>query len=112
MLVMERLPDHEMPDFERELADSIARRTTAEGNPLDGLFNLTRRTDTDDDDQYDVDLTILDFLVYKTASSVFEWRLGFNPHHSDLPSALVTMYVQPPQTRTLRHYTLREFRKQ
>lgn len=91
MLAMERFQNQELLGSERDLADSLARRTDPEGNPLEGLFNLRRRMDSDPDDQFDVDMTILDFLAYKTTDSVFEWRSSSNPHQSDLPSALVTM---------------------
>lgn len=47
--------------------------------------------EADEEDQFDVDLTILDFLAYKAVDLVFEWRSSSNPHQSDLPSALVTM---------------------
>lgn len=80
-----------MIDLEQELADSIADRRDSRGQPLAGLFNLTRRMEDENDEQFHVDLTIMDFLTYKATEAVFEWRAGPNPHHSDLPSALVTM---------------------
>lgn len=105
MLAMERRHDPNMRDLEQELADSIRRRQNDRGDPLEGLFTLTRRMESDEDDQFDVDATILDFLAYKATYLVFEWRTSSNPHQSDLPSALVTMTAgmlinKPPQTAT------------
>ncbi|ORY09766.1 hypothetical protein BCR34DRAFT_602623 [Clohesyomyces aquaticus] len=77
-------------DLEQDVRDSIERRRGPEGEPLAGLFALTREMETTDDDQFDVDLTILDFLAYKATDAVFQWRASSNPHQSDLPSALVT----------------------
>ncbi|CBX98327.1 predicted protein [Plenodomus lingam JN3] len=57
----------------------------------DGYGNLTHRMENEEDDQFDCDLTILDFLVYKATGLVFEWRSSSDPFHSDLPSALVNM---------------------
>ncbi|KAF2278501.1 uncharacterized protein EI97DRAFT_373019 [Westerdykella ornata] len=79
-----------MRDLEEELATSIQRRQDQHGNPLAGLFTLTRRMETEIDDQFDVDMTILDFLAFKATESVFEWHSRSDPFHSDLPSALVT----------------------
>lgn len=61
------------------------------GRPRDGWLNLTREMETDEDEQFDVDLTILDFLVYKATDLVFEWKQSDDPYHSDLPNALVSM---------------------
>ncbi|CAA9962117.1 hypothetical protein PTT_12471 [Pyrenophora teres f. teres 0-1] len=61
------------------------------GLPREGYLNLTRRMENEEDDQFDVDLTILDFLVYKAIGLVFEWRSSSDPYHSDLPNALVNM---------------------
>jgi hypothetical protein len=47
--------------------------------------------ETEEEDQFDVDLTILDFLAFKATNLVFEWRASSTSHQSDLPSALVTM---------------------
>lgn len=91
MLAMARRHDPDMRDLERELAQSIRRRESNAGDPLEGLFTLTRRMEADEDDQFDVDLTILDFLTFRATDLVFEWRSSSNPHQSDLPSALVTM---------------------
>ncbi|KAF2470350.1 uncharacterized protein BDR25DRAFT_287236 [Lindgomyces ingoldianus] len=85
MLAMER-----RHDLEQELLDSIERRRGPEGEPLAGLFALTREMETEDEDQFDVDMTILDFLAFKATDTVFQWRASSNPHQSDLPSALVT----------------------
>ena len=100
MLAMAHRREPSMRDIERELSESIRRRQTDQGDPLEGLFTLTRRTDNDGDDQFDVDMTILDFLTYKATNLVFEWRSSSNPYQSDLPSALVTMTsgnLKPPQ---------------
>ena len=91
MLAMERNQDHEMRDLEREFQDSIDRRRNPEGDPLEGLFTLTRRMEAEEDDQLEVDITILDFLAYKACEVVFEWRSSVHPHESDLPTALVSM---------------------
>lgn len=47
--------------------------------------------ENEEEDQFDVDLTILDFLVYKAIGLVFEWKSSSDPYHSDLPNALVNM---------------------
>jgi len=106
MLAMERLHDPDMRDLERELAESIESRRNAEGEPLAGLFTLTRQMETEEEDQFDVDLTILDFLAFKATNLVFEWRASSNPHQSDLPSALVTMTAGTswPKTATSDHF--------
>ncbi|KAH7095058.1 hypothetical protein FB567DRAFT_19789 [Paraphoma chrysanthemicola] len=91
MLATARIHDPTMRDLEQELRDSLARRRRSNGEPLDGLHVLTRRMEHEDEEQFDVDLTILDFLVYKATDLVFEWRSSADPFHSDLPSALVTM---------------------
>jgi hypothetical protein len=91
MLAMAQHRDPATRDMEQELADSIRRRQNDQGDPLEGLFTLTRRMDTEEDDQFDVDMTILDFLAFKATDLVFEWRSSSNPHQSDLPGALVTM---------------------
>ncbi|KAI1568184.1 hypothetical protein PtrEW4_006587 [Pyrenophora tritici-repentis] len=74
------------------------------GLPREGYLNLTRRMENEEDDQFDVDLTILDFLVYKAIGLVFEWRSSSDPYHSDLPNALVNMTAGkylPPSIPTL-----------
>ena len=91
MLATHHIHDPAMRDLEQELAATIAARHNTDGEPLDGFFNLTRRMENEDEDQFDVDLTILDFLVYKAIALVFEWRSSPDPYQSDLPSALVTM---------------------
>jgi hypothetical protein len=87
---MARQPTSDMRDLEQELAESIGCRQS-EGNPLEGLFNFTRRMDSEADDQFDVDMNILEFLAYKATDVVLEWRLNSDVHRSDLPDALVTM---------------------
>ncbi|KAF2242111.1 hypothetical protein BU26DRAFT_535063 [Trematosphaeria pertusa] len=83
-----------MRDRERELADSVERRRRSEAEPLAGLFNLTREMEGPEEEQFDVDLTIMDFLAYKAIDLVFEWRSSSNPYESDLPGALVTMTAE------------------
>jgi hypothetical protein len=80
-----------MRDLEQELGDTLARHHGSSGQPLEGLHLLTRRMEHEEEEQFDVDLTILDFLVYKATGLVFEWKSSADPFHSDLPSALVTM---------------------
>ncbi|KAL5116828.1 hypothetical protein ACEQ8H_005309 [Pleosporales sp. CAS-2024a] len=80
-----------MRDLERDLQDTLGRLHGPARDPRDGLRVLTRRMASDDEEQFDVDLTILDFLVYKAIALVLEWRSEADPFHSDLPSALVTM---------------------
>lgn len=91
MLATARIHDPTMRDLEQELRDTLAGRHDSNGDPLDGLHVLTRRMDNEEEEQFDVDLTILDFLVFKATALVFEWRSSADPFHSDLPSALVTM---------------------
>lgn len=88
---MERAHSTGMRDLEQELADTLAAHRGAAGEPLPGLLTLTREMDADEDDQFDVDLTIQDFLTYKATESLFEWRASSNPYQSDLPDALLTM---------------------
>lgn len=80
-----------MRDMEQELRDELARGFDSHGAPCEGFYTLTRRMETDEDEQFDVDLTILDFLVYKATDLVFEWRTNTDPFRSDLPNALVAM---------------------
>lgn len=83
--------DSGIRDLEQELATSIRLRQDEHGDPLAGLFTLRRRMETEPDDQFDVDMTIFDFLAFKATESVFECRESSDAFHSDLPSALVTM---------------------
>ena len=80
-----------MRDLERELAATMARGYDNNGQPREGFFNLTRRMEDEEEDQFDVDLVILDFLVYKATSAVFEWQARTDKYDSDLPNALITM---------------------
>jgi hypothetical protein len=91
MLATARIHDATMRDLEQELRDMLASRHASTGEPPEGLHVLTRRMENEEEEQFDVDLTILDFLVYKATSLVFEWRSSADPFHSDLPNALVTM---------------------
>lgn len=80
-----------MRDLEQELAATMTRGYDSNGLPCEGFFNLTRRMENEEEDQFDVDLTILDFLVYKATSAVFEWQTRADKYESDLPNALITM---------------------
>ncbi|CAO2656351.1 Nn.00g051540.m01.CDS01 [Neocucurbitaria sp. VM-36] len=80
-----------MRDLEQELRDTLAGARDGNGEPREGFLNLTRRMENEEEDQFDVDLTILDFLVYKAIGLVFEWRFSSDPYTSDLPNALVSM---------------------
>jgi hypothetical protein len=62
-----------MRDLEQELGDTLAQRYA---NNADGLHVLTRRMENEEEEQFDVDLTILDFLVYKATGLVFQWKSG------------------------------------
>jgi hypothetical protein len=75
----------------RALQLKMANIYDSNGHPREGYLNLTRRMENEEEDQFDVDLTILDFLVYKAIGLVFEWRSSSDPYHSDLPNALVNM---------------------
>ena len=88
---MDRVDDTDMIDHEKELQDTLDALTGPAGEPRPGLLTLTRRMEHEESDQFDVDLTIMDFLAYKATQLVFEWRASSDPHQSDLPSALVTM---------------------
>ncbi|KAF1843940.1 uncharacterized protein K460DRAFT_342705 [Cucurbitaria berberidis CBS 394.84] len=90
-----------MRDLERELQDTLTEARDGNGESRDGLLNLTRRMENEEEDQLDVDLTILDFLVYKATELVFEWRASSDPYISDLPNALVSMTAD---WRTLLRY--------
>jgi hypothetical protein len=73
------------------LDQDMAHSHDSNGQPREGYLNLTRRMENEYEDQFDVDLTILDFLVYKAIELVFEWKTSRDPYHSDLPNALVNM---------------------
>jgi hypothetical protein len=98
MLATASLHDPTMRDLEQELRDTLDRLHDSDGEPREGLHVLTRRMENEEE-QFDVDLTILDFLVYKATCIVFEWKASADPFHSDLPSALVTMTggMYPPR---------------
>lgn len=74
MKTMTQLPAAEMRDAEQEYAVSIQRRQDRDGNPKAGLLSLTRQMETEDEDQFDVDCTMLDCLAYKATEGVFAWR--------------------------------------
>ena len=82
MLATTRIHISTVRDLDQEMAN---------GHPREGYLNLTRRMENEAEDQFDVDLTILDFLVYKAIGLVFEWKSSPDPYHSDLPNALVNM---------------------
>jgi hypothetical protein len=88
---LDRSREPPIMDNEKELHDALEAHRGSGGEPLAGLFNLTRRMEDEQEEQFDVDLTIMDFLAYKATDLIFEWRASSNPHQSDLPSALVTM---------------------
>ncbi|KAF2641336.1 hypothetical protein P280DRAFT_309158 [Massarina eburnea CBS 473.64] len=67
------------------------RETETESGPFAGLFTLARQMETQEEDQFDVDMNIMDFLAYKATDLIFKWRSSTNPYASDLPSALATM---------------------
>ncbi|KAF1956581.1 hypothetical protein CC80DRAFT_61017 [Byssothecium circinans] len=72
----------------------MQRRRQSESEPFAGLFTLTRQMEAEEEDQFDVDITIMDFLAYKAIDLIFEWRSNSNPYTSDLPSALATMTAE------------------
>lgn len=77
--------------MEQKLANTMVRAYDSDGQVREGFFNLTRRMENEEEDQFDVDLTILDFLVYKATTAVFEWQARTDKYESDMPNALVTM---------------------
>jgi hypothetical protein len=83
MLSTARIPTSTFRDSDQEMDSN--------GQLREGYLNLTRRMENEEEDQFDVDLTILDFLVYKAIGLVFEWKASSDPYHSDLPNALVSM---------------------
>ncbi|KZM22563.1 uncharacterized protein EKO05_0009706 [Ascochyta rabiei] len=94
MLATQHVPDPAMRDLEQELARTMARAYDSNRQAREGFFHLTRRMDNDEDDQFDVDHTILDFLAYKATATVFEWQACENRWERDLPNALVTMTAE------------------
>lgn len=80
-----------MGELEQHLAATMASELDCNGRPREGFFNLTRRMEIDDAEQFDVDHTIQDFLVYKATDAVFEWQASTDRWNSDLPNALITM---------------------
>ncbi|KAI8939331.1 hypothetical protein NX059_003122 [Plenodomus lindquistii] len=90
MLTASRRQPFTMQDL-RQSQDQAHFSHDSNGQPREGYLNLTRRMENEEEDQFDCDLTILDFLVYKATGLVFEWRSSSDPFHSDLPSALVSM---------------------
>jgi hypothetical protein len=71
VMVSTRTHHPTMRDLEQELGNTLAQRYA---NNADGLHVLTRRMDNEEEEQFDVDLTILDFLVYKATGLVFQWK--------------------------------------
>jgi hypothetical protein len=92
-------PDHNTPvrDLEQELVKTLDARRGSDGEPRVGWLTLTRQMECEEDDQFDVDMTIQDFLTYKATESLFEWRASSNPYQSDLPDALLTMTAGTPR---------------
>ena len=91
MLATARIRDPTMWGLEQEPQDTFAQAQDSDRDMHEGFLNLTRRMENEEEDQFDVDLTILDFLVYKATGLVFEWISSSDPYHSDLPNALVSM---------------------
>lgn len=90
--VWSRRLDLAMADLEQQLKASVAdaRRGYADASQHNYL-NLSRSMETEEEEQFDVDLTILDFLVYKATGLIFEWTSSNDRYNSDLPDALVNM---------------------
>ena len=80
-----------MGDLEQQPAATMAYEFDGNAQPREGFFNLTRRMENDDVEQFDVDHTIQDFLVYKATDTVLEWQARTDRWDSDLPNALITM---------------------
>lgn len=80
-----------MGDLENKLAATLARGFDSDGQPREGFYNLTRRIENEEGEQFDVDHTIQDFLVYKATDALFEWLDRSDKWESDLPNALITM---------------------
>lgn len=80
-----------MGDLEEKLAVTLARGFDSSGQPREGFYNLTRPMENKEVEQFDVDHTIQDFLVYKATDAVFEWHGRADKWDSDLPNALITM---------------------
>lgn len=83
--------DSTMRDLEQELAKTLARGFGSDGQPREGFYNLSRRMENEREEQFDVDLTILDFLMYKATATVFEWYARADKYDSDLPNATITL---------------------
>lgn len=80
-----------MGDLEDKLAATLARGFDSDGQPREGFFNLARRMADEEGEQFDVDHTIQDFLVYRATEATFEWHARPDKWESDLPNALITM---------------------
>ncbi|KAH6637640.1 hypothetical protein C7974DRAFT_432520 [Boeremia exigua] len=72
----------------------MARSHDSNGQPREGFFNLTRRMESKEEDQFGVDLTVFDFLLYKATATVFEWQTRPDKYESDLPNALIAMTAE------------------
>lgn len=83
--------DSTMGDLEDKLAATLARGFDSNGQPREGFYNLTRRMENEEEEQFDVDHTIQDFLVYRATDATFEWYAMSDKWESDLPNALITM---------------------
>ncbi|KAJ4341617.1 hypothetical protein N0V87_001632 [Didymella glomerata] len=83
--------DSTMGDLEDKLAATLARGFDSNGQPREGFYNLTRRMENEEGEQFDVDHTIQDFLVYRATDVTFEWHARSDKWESDLPNALITM---------------------
>ncbi len=91
MLTTARYHHMNMHGSDEDVRDCLPSPRFPSGDSREGYLDLTRRMEDEEEDQFDVDLTILDFLVYKAIGLIFEWKSSPDPYHSDLPNALVSM---------------------
>ncbi|KAF3053525.1 hypothetical protein E8E11_011330 [Didymella keratinophila] len=86
--------DSTMGDLEDKLAATLARGFDSNGQPCEGFYNLTRRLEDEEGEQFDIDHTIQDFLLYRATDATFEWHARSDKWESDLPNALITMTAE------------------
>ncbi len=91
MLAVRTGQDPNMRDLEQELSATLARGHDNNGHPREGFYNLTRHMENEEEDQFDVDLTIFDFVLYRAIATVLEWHARPDKYESDLPNALIAM---------------------
>lgn len=89
---------HDDDDHDDDILDAVMNHRDGR----EGFSTLTRQMENEDQDQFDVDVTIMDFLAYKAINLIFEWRSSINPYMSDLPSALASMTAGTPHLKTKR----------